>query len=259
MVHLSLTWSLFPQFTDSLNTPSWALSAFFLCYLCFGYILRKIIKITNRRLVVFLLILCFVPGLLWGRLYVLLNDGNLFTYFHIFAPVRLLEFAVGMLLARLYYLNNSKPRKFQIQDIPWLNDLIIIAVFAAIYINLDMRKNVSPVDVFPLYHTWLPPLYALLLYRLARGNGLIARVFAFKAIRDLGKCGFYPYLLHIPLASWLCWCLENVFGYSRFLHSPVNIIVFMVFLYGTSLMYWRYARPKKGKTYRPAAFGTKGA
>jgi peptidoglycan/LPS O-acetylase OafA/YrhL len=250
VVHLSFSFSMFPLYVESFNTPSWALSAFFLCYLSFGPVLRRIVSISSRRVITGLMILCFVPLLVWALLFEVVGDVNLYQYFHVFAPIRLFEFIIGMLLARLYFLNNSKPRSFQIQDIPLLNDLIIVLILAAIYQNIFLRAEASPFRVYLLYHFYLPPLYAVLLYRLARGNGVIAGFFGLKAIRDLGKCGFYPYLLHIPLISWVCWCLENFFGYRRFLHSPINIVLFMFVLYGGSWLYWNYARPRKGKTYR---------
>jgi peptidoglycan/LPS O-acetylase OafA/YrhL len=251
VIHLSMLWSVFPLYSYNYNTPSWALSAFFVCYIVFGPVLRRIVRIQRRRTVVALMVACMAPSIAWTFLYSALLPGDIYDFFHIFAPVRSFEFVMGMLLARLYYLNNARPCAKRVQDIPALNDLIIIATFACIYLTLVWRENTSAVVQWIYYHVLLIPLYALLLYRLARGNGLIARIFAFPIVRNLGKCGFYPYLIHIPLSSWICWVSANAFGYRKLLHSPLNIVIFLIVLYGGSYACWLWARTRKKKTYRP--------
>lgn len=251
VIHFGCAWSVFPFFTYNLNTPSWALSAFFLCYIAFGPLLRRIAVLSSRRVVVALMACCCMPPVLWGLFYARLGaPAHLYQFFHAFAPIRLFEFVLGMLLARLYHLNNSKPRKMQVQDIPALNDAIILAALIALYAGLMMRAEAGELMRWQLYHAFPLPLYAVVLYRLARGNGLCARLFATRLIRSLGKCGFYPYLVHIPLVSWICWISEHAFGYRRFLHSPLNVAAFMIVLYGGSYLYWMHARKKRGKTYR---------
>ncbi|MBD3392072.1 MAG: acyltransferase family protein [Chitinivibrionales bacterium] len=249
-IHLSMTWSIFPFFTYNLNTPSWALSAFFLCYFLFGPMLRRVVLITNRRAIVALMGACLVPGILWSFLYAGLGREQLYTVFHIFAPVRSFEFILGMLLARLFHLNNVKPRAVKVRDIPFLNDGIILSAFALVYLTLIWRAGAGMLGRWMFYHVVLLPLYALLLYRLARGDGWIARAFAWKPVNQLGKAGFYPYLVHIPLISWTCWTAEHAFGYKKLLHSPVNVLLLMVVLYGGSWLYWRGARKRKRSTYR---------
>lgn len=251
-VHLSMLWSFVPFFTYSLNRPSWALSAFFLCYFLFGPVLRRVVVPARRRKVVLLMFLCAVPGLVWSAVFAALGRENLYAFFHVFAPIRFFEFLLGMLLARLYYLNNAKPRRFQIQDIPWLNDLLILSMLITIFVTLRLTSSGNAFLRFASYHVFVLPLYATLLYRLARGNGLVARLFAIPTVRNLGKCSFYPYLLHIPLISWTCWISGTCFGYRRFLHSPLNVGLFMVTLYTGSYLFWLWRRKHKKPTYREA-------
>jgi len=249
-IHLSMLWSVVPFGTFKLNTPSWALSAFFLCYVLFGPVLRRIVCIRSRRAIVALMAGCIVPSLLWSIVYGWVGRQDLYTFFHVFGPVRSFEFVLGMLLARLYCLNNEKPRKVKVQDIPFMNDVIIAATLVLVYLTLVWRAGSSPVVRWMLYHAALLPLYGVLLYRLARGNGLFARLFALKIVRQLGKCGFYPYLVHVPLISWICWLFQHGFGYRKFLHSPGNVCVFMIVLYGGSYLYWLGARKRRKGTYR---------
>ncbi|HEX2957175.1 MAG TPA: acyltransferase family protein, partial [Chitinispirillaceae bacterium] len=89
LIHLSLLYSFFPFFSYTLNTPSWALSAFFLCYLLFGPVLRLIVPVNRKRLLLTLAFFCCIPVLLWGLLYgVLGTPEKLYHFFHIFAPIR---------------------------------------------------------------------------------------------------------------------------------------------------------------------------
>lgn len=249
-IHLSLLWSIVPLDAFSLNTPSWALSAFFLCYLLFGPALRAITPVTSRRAIVACMAGCMIVPLGWGFLYASVGQGA-YTFFHIFAPVRFFEFILGMLLARLYVLNTTKPRTVRVRSIPYANDLLILACLALLAGNLAIRKGNGPLIHWLSYHVFMLPIYATMLYRLARGNGLVARLFAFKAIRQLGKCSFYPYLLHIPLISWTAWIAREAFGFDRILHHPWFVLIFMLCLYGGSYLYWLKAPKRKRTTYRP--------
>lgn len=244
-VHLGMLWSLVPLGTFSLNTPSWALSAFFLCYALFGPALKLVSRLHSRRLVVLLMTGAVGVIAAWWLLFTALSAPHLWTFFHIFAPIRLCEFLLGMLLARLYHLNNTKPRRFRVQDIPFVNDCTIIAT--CLLIALFVRHWGQPDSPLrPLsYHVFMLPLYATILYRMARGNGLIATAFAFRPVRILGMCSFYPYLIHIPVAAWGAKTWEYILGWGPLLHSPVNVIVFLVLLYSLSALAWQRRRVVK--------------
>jgi len=252
MNHLGLVWSFLPFYAFGLNQPSWALSAFFLCYFFFGPALKRVAAVESRGKALLLICGCLAVPAVWWLIYIAAGSpAYYYTFFHVFAPVRLFEFFLGMALARLYLLNNARPRKFRIQDIPLLNDLILLACFTALFVNFQYFSQWPRTRLFA-YHVFAPALYSFVLYRLARGNGVIAAVFALKPVRALGKSSLYPYLLHIPLASWLCWTLERWFGYNRFLHAPVNIVVFTIVLYAAGFVYWYRKQKRRKPTYAAA-------
>jgi peptidoglycan/LPS O-acetylase OafA/YrhL len=87
------------------------------------------------------------------------------------------------------------------------------------------------------YHIVSIPLYAFLTYRLAYGSGLVCRLLSIRVVREIGRSSFYPYLMHIPLISWLTWVLETYFKYNTFLHSNWNILLFIVLLYAGTTFY----------------------
>ncbi len=250
-MHLGMLWSFYPLNTFDFNTPSWALSAFLLCYLLLGPSLKIVSKLSSRRGVVSAMALTAIPLVLWSVLYLRMGSYNLSFFFHAFGPVRFFEFFLGMLLARLYFLNNTKPRSFRVKNVTLLNDVVIVAICAGVYINLRYVGSRGGGWKWVSYHVLMLPLYAALLYRMAREDGFACRFFRLKYVRLLGVCSFYPYLLHIPLASWVGWTCENVFGYRTFFHSPTNVAAFMIVLYGGSAVFRQWKRARSGQSVAP--------
>lgn len=251
-MHLSLLWSLFPLHTYSLNTPSWALSAFFYCYLLFIPSLKIINKIEKKRMVIWSMVLCLTVIFLWALVYALTGfKKDLYMFFHIFAPIRFFEFALGMLLARLFQIRipiNIEGDNFS--NKPFVNDLYIIITGVLIFVVLLIRSYKIVMLTWLSYHLFLPICFCILMYRFARGNGMFASFFAKPLIRRLGKSSFYPYLLHIPFMSWLCWICLHGFNYKTFIHSPVNVFVVVIVLYGLSLAYVSFLRKRKPAKFK---------
>lgn len=242
-IHLSFLYSFFPFFSYTFNTPSWALSAFFLCYLLFGPALRIVAKITSKKVIIGLSILCCLPALMWGLLYGIIGTPEKFYhFFHIFAPVRFFEFFTGMLLARFFQLT-SRNKGTTISHLS--SDIICLFSFFVIYYLLGFRSKEQTLSSYLAYHFYALPIYFLLLYVVASEHGLISKILGLSIIRNIGKSSFYPYLLHIPVISVFTLICERVFGYYKFLHSPLNITIFMVILYGASTLYVNKFRKKR--------------
>ncbi|MBN1306750.1 MAG: acyltransferase [Chitinispirillaceae bacterium] len=260
-MHLSLLWSFYPFGTYALNRPSWALSAFFLCYLLFGPMLRLVVKINRRRTCIFAALGCLVPLLFWGLLFGALGTpDSLYFFFHSFALIRFFEFLLGMVLARFFQL--SKPVRECSFFTALFNDLILVATIMLIYRNLLLRTSSSDIVVYLLYHFVMIPLYFILLYCLATERGGIARLLSFPVVRKTGRSSFYPYLIHIPLISTVAYICEHGLGYYKLLHRPVNVVVFMLLLYTGAYVYVNHLRKRKpsgpegaGGGYGPPAIG----
>lgn len=244
-MHLSLLWPFYPFGTHALNRPSWALAAFFFCYLLFGPALRRVVRLQNRRSVLAACAGCCGVVLAWSLVYgaVVARMGyssDTYWFFHVFPPIRFVEFVLGMLLARLYQVSTYKTGGRSIWNHPIGNDLIIAGTVVLLLANLLLQSRGSDVVRFLGYHAVALPLFALLVYRFARGSGVFARFTSIPLVRALGQCSFYPYLLHIPVMSWGCWLLSRYLGYRTVLHSPVNIWLMVAVLYGGSCMYFEW-------------------
>lgn len=241
-IHCSLLYSFFPFFSYTLNTPSWALSAFFLCYLLFGPVLRLVTTIKSKKMLLLFSFLCCLPPLLWGIIYGALGTPeNLYHFFHIFAPVRFFEFLTGMLLARFFQLSKKPDTILS----ALFSDFLSLFSLGSIYYMLSMRTATLSLNSYLAYHVYVLPFYIILLYVVANEQGFISRILGLSLIRNIGKSSFYPYLLHIPLISLITFICENAFGYKKFLHSPLNIVLFMLPLYGLSAVYVSKFRKKR--------------
>lgn len=242
-IHLSLLYSFFPFSSYTLNTPSWALSAFFLCYLLFGIVLKYVVQLRNRKILLFLAFLsCTIP-LSWGLLYGALGTPqHLYHFFHIFAPIRFFEFLTGMLMAHFFLLSSTDKKTFYSSI---LNDALTIVSLLMIYFLLHFRSKQHPLSTYLAYHAYVLPFYILLLYIVASEQGIIARILGLSFIRNIGKSSFYPYLLHIPLISLITYICERCFGYYKFLHRPLNIFLFIFLLYAGSALYVGKFRKKR--------------
>ncbi len=250
VVHLGLLYAFLPFETFALNRPSWALSAFFFCYLLLPPTLALANRLHRKRTVLVAMGLCLAPIAAWGGLFALLGTPmHLSQFFHTFPPVRFFEFAEGVLMGRLFQLRKrtkvESPRLRALET-----DLLIISVLVLIFLNTGSLFRGTTTGWWFSYHLYAVPLFMLLLYGLAREEGMVAAFFALPFVRKLGQSSFYPYLLHIPLAAWLCYVLGSAFGYKKFLHSPVNVFTLVVSLYVLSAIWWNLVRKKRRKAYR---------
>jgi len=264
-MHLSFLWSFCPLGTISLNTPSWALSAMFLCYLLFSPLLKWTLRLKSRGAVMLWMALSLVPLIACGYVYASIGSPEkYYQLFHGFAPVRFFEFALGVLLARFLMLRDvNKPIHSDLR-LAIRCDLLILLVVGLIYYNLSIRGmsifgislpavRTTPEMKWFSYHVFMIPLYLVIIYAVSKEKGIFAWALSRRFIQRLGRTSFYPYLLHIPLISIITTFCERVMGYKKFLHNPLNILVFMILLYGGSYLYVYAVRNKRREKKAQAA------
>ncbi len=243
-MHLSFLWSFCPLGSMNLNTPSWALSAMFLCYVLFGPLLKWSLKLKNRLVVMGWMVLFFTPLVAWGILYGAMGSPSaLYQLFHGFAPVRFFEFGLGTLLARFFMLRDENRRTPLFIAVRC--DLAVLLLCCLVFLNLSSTVRATRVTEWLSYHCWMIPLYLTAIYTMSMEKGVFARIMAHGVVQKLGRTSFYPYLAHIPLISIITLFCERVLNYKKFLHNPVNILAFTVLLYGCSYVYVYAVRNKR--------------
>jgi peptidoglycan/LPS O-acetylase OafA/YrhL len=243
-MHLSFLWSLCPLGSLNLNTPSWALSAMFLCYAFFSPLLKWSLAIKSRAAAMRRMALFFIPLAAWWLLYWAIGTPeNMYQFFHGFAPARFFEFGLGALLARFFALRNESKRPAPF--IATRCDLTVLLLCFLVFMNLSSAVRATrPLELLS-YHLLMIPIYLAAVYAMSLEKGFFARVMALDAVRKLGRTSFYPYLIHIPLISMITLFCERVLNYKKFLHSPVNTAVFITLLYACSYVYVYAVRNKR--------------
>lgn len=243
-MHLSLAWSVIPFGSLPLNRPSWALSAFFLCYLLFGVALKRIMKLKSTRECIGCAVVCMVPIVAWTMLFKTIGmPESLYHFFHTFAPIRFFEFLLGMLLARIFLLSEAPKKATWGAAIS--NDVMIIAAGIAIFKLLQFPNDFNQFSIYFNYHVTTIPLYFIILWGLACEKGVISRLLSLPLIRKTGRSSFYPYLIHIPLISIITFISERFFSHNYFLHRPLNVVIVVVLLYAGAYLYVNHVRVKK--------------
>jgi len=200
---ITLTQAWFPAFALLWNVPAWSLSAEAFFYLLFPWLARKVARpqISSERLVV-AAGLVWAVGLLAPAAYMLCkpdgieqpidaeNTGFLISLLK-YAPVaHLPEFVVGTIAGELFLreLRSGAQRG---------GTILTFTVCLALLFALAF----SPSIPYPLLHNGiLTPLFAALVYLLARGRSPIAWLLALPPMVLLGEASYAVYLLHLQVA-----------------------------------------------------------
>ena len=242
VMHLTLTWSIVPDLGMKLNEPSWSLTSFFACYAITPWFSRWLFKRSRRSLWV-LFGLVFVPGIVWAAVFGLTDNlwfagyDAKYRFFHMFAPVRIFEYLLGMVIYRLY---NEGYFDFLKRD--YVSGIAQALLLAALYGSLFLlNANLNPGINYALHHSLPILIYALLVLSLLSGKGFLAWFFCIPLVRKVGRASFYPYLIHLPIIT-IAWGICN-------LNRPKNTLLLLLFVYTVSTLYmefkvWRRKRAK---------------
>lgn len=190
----------FPTYALSWNIPTWALSVVAFYYLTFPWLIT-VLRGTQRRqqqiILTLLPVISLTPSLIY--LVVFPDGGEPLSFWHEFVmrfPLLWLpHFVMGILLARLFSINrfdltwqDSRPRNVSWGDVAF-----------AVWIILATTELAIP--MFVLRHGLLAPLYLVLIYDLAHGRGLLARVLTLPGLRRLGDASFSIFVLQMPIGA----------------------------------------------------------
>lgn len=240
LMHLSLTWTFFPELGMKLNEPSWSLTAFFLCYAITPFCARALARIEKKRTLWILCALVFLPGILWGILFahtdslgtlpLLGNFSNFevrYRYFHMFPFVRIFEYLFGMILFRLY-----RAGAFRFLEKDFVAGFLQVALLALLYASLFMMKPGLTAWNFICHHSVAVFLYGGLIVSITTSKGWLSKIFCIPFVRSIGRASFYPYLIHLPLIT-IAWSFCNM-------NCPLSTVIFLVFIYTVSTLYQKH-------------------
>jgi peptidoglycan/LPS O-acetylase OafA/YrhL len=205
-----------PPFYKYLNVPSWSISCEWFFYLCAPFVLYAL---SGRYLRITLAALVAVYAGVLGWLVKGGSDFSQLFYVSWFAPSRLPEFVVGVVLARLYLSSRFRTGNRLAAALQVAGLALILA--GALY------RNQAP---WPFWGGLLyVPGSAALIYGLAQNCGWLASHLALRSFHVLGTASFSFYLLHAPILrglriAWLHfgWSIGS---WSGFLVTALTIFV----------------------------------
>ena len=187
----TLTQAWFPPLVPIWSWPTWALSAVVFLYLIMPWLMKALARLSRPQALGLLVAMPLISLLPTAVFLVFFPDGAKdHQNWQIFIGSTPLfwvpHFAAGMLMSRVFAISRfetawrDKPR-------PWISigDLALIGV---VLISLMPPHDLAWRHI--LRHGALMPLYLLVLYDLALGRGLIARLFSLPGMGFLGQTSF---------------------------------------------------------------------
>ncbi len=200
---LTLTQAWFPPFALLWNVPAWSLSVEAFFYFLFPWLARRISRpeVSSAKLV---LVggLAWAIGLLAPIVYTLCKSegagrpidpetaGFWITLLKFVPIAHLPEFIVGSVAGELFLreVRSGVQRRAAI---------LTPATTAAVFVTLAFSTSIP---YLLLHNGLLTPLFAVLVYSLARERSFVARFLALPPLVLLGEASYAVYLLHLQLA-----------------------------------------------------------
>ncbi|MGI8748677.1 MAG: acyltransferase family protein [Deinococcus sp.] len=208
-----------PQTACVWNCPGWSLSTEGFFYLLFPLVLGGVAWLRRRGVLaggLLLWLLALLPPLLYLRFSPrpfppesLLMDAAYYG-----PAFRLPEFLLGMLLGQEFLRRPSSPRAAALLTLLGLAGTLLLMVYS------------GAVTVPPLRNALVIPFMAALIWGLAHGRGMVARLLAWRPMIALGEASYSLYILHVPVYLWLDWARRH---FSQTTSAP-GFRFFLVYL-----------------------------
>jgi peptidoglycan/LPS O-acetylase OafA/YrhL len=188
-------------FAQSFNGPSWALSSELLAYLLFPLLAAWLLpRLTARTAAVgAVAIWLVVAGL--GLAASALPHDTAVELIYTFAPARLLDFIVGIMLAVVFAAWTT--RQLATGRTSWGRggsslrwSLAELGVVALLALSIAERHRVPETLRFV---AWYMPTMAAIILVFACGQGIVARALSRRELVALGRISFAFYLVHFPV------------------------------------------------------------
>lgn len=215
-----------PDLALAWNPPAWSLSAEAFFYVLFPLLAPRVLACSRRSALVVGGVAVGV-SLLASYGLALAADAatddrvqRLFVHAFKYHPlVRLPEFLLGVVAARLFLDERGPPR---VPATAWL-----VALASLVVVALGLVP-------YALWHNaFLAPLFALVVVALASGPTTVGRALSCRALVKLGEASYALYILHVPLLYWIAGVGERRTG-EKVLERPAVALVSLVVIVALS-------------------------
>lgn len=182
------------------NVPAWSLSVEAFFYLVFPPTAVAVWRL-RRRGVLLCAAIAWIASLIGPAVFVALGSDPRWRDVVLYNPLlRLPEFVIGIALARIFLLNRAQLGTAE-QMQRWQRRSTWWATAGALGI-LSVMACTLPVPGVFFHNGLLDPLFAVLIYGLAGGGGVLGALLGTRIFRLLGEASYGIYILQQPVASW---------------------------------------------------------
>ena len=207
---IALVQAWVPPWIPLWSWPTWTISALIFLYLITPWLMTVLSRLSHRQMIIALIAMPFVsiiPTLGYAARMAAGAPWSMnVDMFIANTPVFWVPYyAAGMLMTRIFSLSRFKPRPSSPSWFAW-GDVAFIVVIA-----IGCTPGIEQLLKFFIRQGLLMPLFVLMVVDLARGRGLMAKVFSLPGTGFLGETGYSIFI-------WQSIIL--IFTYVSFMINP---------------------------------------
>ena len=178
-----------PAWIPMWSWPTWTISVMIFLYLIMPYLIAVLSRLSRTQLIITLVampVVSIFPTVVYAIMIDLgmpwsMNTELFFSNFPLFwVPY----FVAGMLMSRIFSLNRFRASQQTPSLLAWGDFAFVIVIVIACIPDIK-----QPMQLF-IRQGLLMPLYIVFILDLARGKGMMAKVFTLPGTKFLGETGF---------------------------------------------------------------------
>jgi len=245
--YLTLTQTWVPRLAAAWNSPGWSVSTEAFFYLLCPLLLTRFARLTLAQSLAGLALMLVAASLGRALPRLAIDAAGLapnvwIPFAEVFPPLRIFEFAFGLLLGRLFAATESS------RSVPRL----VVAGFSFTAIAaILLLSNRYTLPFLGRHHGLLLPFYGLLIVCLTVSTNPLTQFLSWAPFRFLGGASYSVYLLHMPLFT----CFQHLAHRAQWTASPAAFAAYLVLVVGSaSLVFQFYEEPLRRLIRRRFAF-----
>ncbi|KXI29378.1 acyltransferase family protein [Paraglaciecola hydrolytica] len=220
-----------PDWVPLLSWPTWTISALVFLYLLMPFLMSQLAKLSRKSSIVLLLclpVLSLIPTVIYAQYFPSNSEPQ--QYWQIFISSTPLfwvaHFVAGMLLSRICNISRFNPAFKPTQRWWALGDLAFVGVIA-----LMLTPDIPEPFKYYLRHGLMMPLYLIMIYDLAMGNGLVARLFSVPGMKFIGETGYSVFIWQnmVIVAMFISLMINANAGKHHLLVGSISMVLLAIF------------------------------